>query len=371
MGAGGSYMNVVAVEVANGTERPVTGETWLEVGRVSWVKDGSALIVTASDQASKVSQVWRIAYPTGEARRITNDLNEYVSASLTDDSNTLAVVERDSLTNLWTAPAGDAARARQITSGAGKYGRVSWMPDGKLIYNLRDGADLNIWRMDADGSNQKQLTSDSGMNFHAAASPDGRFIIFASSRGVGPNDYNIWRMDADGSNAKQLTQGGSDVSPAFSPDGKWIVYQSHASSRPHLWKVPIDGGQPVQLTNVTSWPPSVSPDGKYIACGYWDEQLNSQLVVAIIPMEGGQPIKSFNIPIGLVRWAADSSGLMFIDNRGGVSNIWLQPLAGGAPKQLTDFKSDLIFSFDWSRDRQLACSRGIVTSDVFIISNLE
>ena len=55
---------------------------------------------------------------------------------------------------------------------------------------------------------------------------------------------------------------------------------------------------------------------------------------------------------------------MFIDNRGGVSNIWLQPLAGGEPKQLTNFKSDLIFSFDWSRDRQLACSRGIVTSDV-------
>lgn len=371
MGAGGSYMNVVAVEVADGTERPVTRETWLEVGRVSWVKDGSALIVTASDQASKVSQVWRIAYPTGEARRITNDLNEYVSASLTDDSNTLAVVERDSLANLWTAPAGDAARARQITSGAGKYGRVSWMPDGKLLYNLREGTDLNIWRMDADGSNQKQLTSDSGMNFHAAASPDGRFIIFASSRGAGPNDYNIWRMDADGSNAKQLTQGGSDVSPTFSPDGKWIVYQSHASSRPHLWKVPIDGGQPVQLTNVTSWPPSVSPDGKYIACGYWDEQLNSQLVVAIIPMEGGHPIKSFNIPIGLVRWTADSSGLMFIDNRGGVSNIWLQPLAGGAPKQITDFKSDLIFSFDWSRDRQLACSRGIATGDVFIINNLK
>jgi Tol biopolymer transport system component len=327
--------------------------------------------VTASDQASKVSQVWRIAYPTGESRRITNDLNEYVSASLTDDSNTLAVVERDSLANLWTAPAGDAARARQITSGAGKYGRVSWMPDGKLLYNLREGTDLNIWRMDADGSNQKQLTSDSGMNFHAAASPDGRFIIFASSRGAGPNDYNIWRMGADGSNAKQLTQGGSDVSPTFSPDGKWIVYQSHVSGRPHLWKVPIDGGQAVQLTNVTSWPPSVSPDGKYIACGYWDEQLNSQFAVVIIPFDGGQPIKSFNIPIGLMRWTADSSGLMFIDNRGGVSNIWLQPLAGGAPKQITDFKSDLIFSFDWSRDRQLACSRGIATGDVFIISNLK
>jgi eukaryotic-like serine/threonine-protein kinase len=371
MGAAGAYMNVIAINVADGTEKPITSETWLDVGRVSWVKDGTALIMTATDQASKVSQVWRVAYPTGETRRITNDLNQYVSASLTEDSNTLAVVERDSLSNLWTAPLGDANRARQITSGVGKYGRVSWTPDGKVLYNARDGGNVDIWRMDADGSNQKQLTADSGMNFHATASPDGRYIAFASTRGVGPNDYNIWRMDADGRNPRQLSQGGSDVSPAFSPDGKWVVYQSHVSGRPHLWKVPIDGGQAAQLTNTTSWPPSVSPDGRYIACGYWDEQLNSQFAVAIMPFEGGQPIKSFNIPLGLLRWTADGSGLMFLDNRGGVANIWLQPLAGGEPKQLTNFKSDLIFSFDWSRDRQLACARGIVTSDVVIISNLK
>ncbi|HJQ70034.1 MAG TPA: protein kinase [Blastocatellia bacterium] len=370
-GAGGAYMNIVAVNVADGTEKPIISETWLDVGRVSWDKDGTALIMTATDPTSKVSQVWRVTYPEGEPRRITNDLNQYVSASLTEDSDTLAVVERDSLSNLWTAPAGDASRARQVTSGIGKYGRVSWTPDGKMLYNTRDGSDLNIWRMDADGGNQKQLTADSGMNFHAAASPDGRYIVFASSRGVGPNDYNIWRMDADGSNPKQLTQGNSDVSPAFSPDGKWIVYQSHVSSRPHLWKVSIDGGQATQLTNATSWPPSVSPDGRYIACGYWNEQLDSPFSVVLIPFEGGQPIKSFNIPIGLLRWAADGSGLMFIDNKGGVSNIWLQPLAGGEPKQLTNFKSDLIFSFDLSRDRQFALSRGLATSDVFIISNLK
>ncbi len=371
VGSGGGYMNVIAINVADGTEKPITSETWLDVGRVSWVKDGSALIMTATDPASKVSQVWRVAYPGGETRRITNDLNMYVSASLTEDSNTLAVVERDTHSNLWTAPSGDANRARQITSGVGKYGRVSWTPDGKVLYNAREGADLNIWRMDADGSNQKQLTADSGMNFHATASPDGRYIVYASTRGVGPNDYNIWRMDADGSNSKQLTQGGSDVSPAFSPDGKWVVYLTHVSGRPHLWKIPIDGGQPLQLTNVTSLPPAVSPDGRYIACGYWDEQLNSQFAVAIIPFEGGQPIKSFNIPQGQLRWTADGSGLMFLDNQGGVSNVWLQPFAGGAPRQLTNFKSDLIFSFDWSRDRQLACSRGIATSDVVVISNIK
>ena len=369
--AGGAYMNIIAVDVADGTERPVTSETWLEVGRVSWVKDGSALIITATDQSSRVSQVWRVAYPTGESRRITNDLNQYVSATLTDDSNTLAVVEQDSLANLWTAPAGDANRARQITSGAGKYGRVSWTADGKLLYTSGEGNDINIWRMDADGGNQKQLTVDSGVNIHPTASPDGRYIAFVSTRGGGPTNHNIWRMDADGGNPRQLTRGGGEVSPAFSPDGKWVVYQSRVSGRDHLHRVPVDGGEPVQLTDTTSYLPSVSPDGKYIACGYWDEQLTSRVSVAIIPFEGGQPVKLLYIQPGLLRWTPDSSGLMFLDNQGGVYNVWLQPIAGGEPKQVTNFKADRIFSFDWSRDRQLACSRGIVTSDVVVISNLK
>ena len=73
-----------------------------------------------------------------------------------------------------------------------------------------------------------------------------------------------------------------------------------------------------------------------------------------------------------LRWTADGSGLTYINNQGGVSNIWMQPLAGGPPKQLTDFKSDMIFHFDWSRDgKQLALSRGIFTSDVILLNNVK
>jgi Tol biopolymer transport system component len=56
--------------------------------------------------------------------------------------------------------------------------------------------------------------------------------------------------------------------------------------------------------------------------------------------------------------------------RGGASNIWRQALAGGLPKQITSFKSDLIFFFAWSRDgKQLALERGATSSDVVLISN--
>jgi Tol biopolymer transport system component len=126
----------------------------------------------------------------------------------------------------------------------------------------------------------------------------------------------------------------------------------------------------VQLTDKYSRIPVVSPDGKQFACSYWDEKYDSQFVIAIIPIEGGTPVKSFDLPTPLVRWASDGRALTYIDTQGAASNIWSQPLAGGPPRQITDWKSDRIFNFAWSRDgKQLALARGVVTNDVVLISD--
>ncbi|HYJ47579.1 MAG TPA: hypothetical protein VEV81_13275, partial [Pyrinomonadaceae bacterium] len=59
-------------------------------------------------------------------------------------------------------------------------------------------------------------------------------------------------------------------------------------------------------------------------------------------------------------------------NSSGVSNLWMQPAEGGKPVQLTDFKADQVFGFDWSRDgKQIVLSRGVVTSDVVLFSDLK
>jgi Tol biopolymer transport system component len=71
-----------------------------------------------------------------------------------------------------------------------------------------------------------------------------------------------------------------------------------------------------------------------------------------------------------IRWAPDGRALDYILTRGGASNIWRQALAGGPPKQISNFKSDLIFFFAWSRDgKQLALERGATSSDVILISS--
>jgi len=116
--------------------------------------------------------------------------------------------------------------------------------------------------MGADGTGQRQLTDSSYDASHPAVSPDGRYLLFTSDR-AGPG--NIWRIDINGTNPKRLTDGGNDLMPYGSPDGKWVIY----SSNRNLSKAPIDGGASVQLTNVPMARGGiVSPDGKLITCWY-------------------------------------------------------------------------------------------------------
>jgi Tol biopolymer transport system component len=342
-------------------------------------------VVIAADEDSRLSQLWHISYPDGATRRLTNDLNNYGGVSVAVQSDDLVTVRYDQSTNIWSVPGTgafqtqapnrggmmvDVSQAKQITSGGVKYYGGAWTPDGRIVYWSDASGARDIWIMDGDGSNQKQLTADAGSNFQPIVSPDGRYIVFVSDRNGGK--HNIWRMNIDGSNPKQITNTNFGRNPAITPDGLWIVYVSYGSKSPTLWRVPIEGGQPVQLNDKFSVSPAVSPDGKFIACYYWNETPDSQLRIAIIPFEGGAPVNQLNIPASFVRWTPDGRSLVYVDNRGGVSNLWLQPIDGGKPTQLTDFKTEQIFGFNWSHDgRQLAVARGVVTSDVVLFSGLK
>lgn len=188
---------------------------------------------------------------------------------------------------------------------------------------------------------------------------------------------NIWRIDVDGANPKQLTRGKADRYPSFSPDSHWVFYTANENGKQTVWKVPIDGGDSIQVTNFTSARTVISPDGKQLACAYLDEQQTPpRWVAAIIPIEGGQPIKTFDIPRNrqrmILAWSSNGQELIYLVTRAGISNIWSQPVECSPPKALTDFKSNQIFFFDLSRDgKQLALARGSNTSDVVLIEDIK
>jgi len=372
---GATSQTVIGVRVADGAEVTLTSQSWRNVGQVAWLADGAGLLVIATEPQGRLGQVWSLAWPGGETRRVTHDLSIYYNLSLTADSATLATVRVDRFVNLWVAPDGDASRAMQITTGAqtddGLRGLV-WTPDGRIVYRSFAGGNPNIWIMAADGSGNRRLSSDAHENLDPMVSPDGGYIAWSSDLA---GSRNIWRMNPDGAALKQLTRGPGEWFPQFTPDGKWLIYQALASGRQDrlLWKAPLDGGPPAQLTDRPSYAPVISPDGKLIACNYRNEA-GAPIGMAVIPIEGGPPLKIFDLPgdpFRPIRWTPDGRALAYIETRDGVSNIWSQPLAGGMPKPLTGFKTQSIYNFAWSRDgRRLALSRGESINDVALISAL-
>ena len=366
---------IVEVPVAGGPEHALAKPQWAEIRRVLWMNDGNGLVFTADPTALAFgTQLWQLTYPGGEVRRITNDLNAYgsISLGLTADDQTIATVQDDFTRNIWlTTPGQD--NAHQISNGK-REGLLSLdtTADGRVIYFDNAGNGYEIWTMKLDGTDKKQLTSDGAIKVLAHVTPDSRYILFNSNR---TGEFNIWRMDVDGNNQKQLTNNETFAHAAIgSNDGKWVIYQALRNGNWALMKVPIDGGESSEVTDRKCVNPSMSPDGKWIACFTPDEKVSLKWQAAIISFEGGPAMKLIDLPPTTnidqgPKWSADGRSIVYVDSPGS-SNVYSVPLDGGAAKALTSFKSDYIDAFNWTHDRkQLVLGRGGTITDVVLIKD--
>ncbi len=138
---------------------------------------------------------------------------------------------------------GDGSGPVRLTRGSGSDGAPDWSPDGRAIVfqSSRDG-NQEIYATNADGGAVRRLTRNGAADGEPAWSPDGRQIAFVSDRG---GSYDVYVMDADGSHQRRLTNdGGVDEWPAWSPDGRSIAFDSDRSGGYDLYVLPSDGRTP-------------------------------------------------------------------------------------------------------------------------------
>lgn len=154
-----------------------------------------------------------------------------------------------------------------------------------VFTSLKDG-DLDIYTMSVDGTNVRRLTSTPGYDGGAFFSPDGRTIVYRANhpadsaglaayralldqRMIRPNRMEIFVMDADGGNQRQVTSlGGANWAPFFTPDGERIIFSSNyrtpRSGNFDLYLVGVDGSGLEQVTFGDAFDgfPVFSPDGR-------------------------------------------------------------------------------------------------------------
>jgi Tol biopolymer transport system component len=363
------------VSATGGRERPVSDRVWAQAYGAAWLSDGRGLIVNAQDTIGVPTHFAYVPYPRGEVRQLTNDLNYYTGLSLTADSRTIATVQNDDLFQLWIASLAEPEHAKSVSTGGWA---PAWTATGSIVYVVDSLKRKSVGIMDADGSKMHQLSDGSdALVVSPRVSRDNRYVVFEGDRsGV----QQVWRMETNGEHPIQLTRT-SDIDFAtgieVSYDSKWVFYARKINEEVGIWKVPIEGGEPVLVTARPAPGGSfgslaASPNGEFLAYIYpaMGDAPNHRIV--LLPLKPGSPAKLLDISADYVQWTHDSRSLLYSVTKNGISNIWMRPISGGQASQITQFTSDGISHFDLSKDgRQLAITRAVDTNHVLLIRDIQ
>lgn len=355
----GPKLNEVSLEVID-TEstsaRLVNAGPWHRISRMTWLADGSGWIVSAHAKPSDPGQLYLVG--DQGLRQITNDPNNYTLVSGSSDSSVFVTRNVERSSSIWRVSLADSQPSVISVEQKKGLAEVERGTEGRFIHSVFDGKHINLWLQDASGARQLTFEAD---NSKPAMSPDGRYIVFCSTRA---GSMNVWRINSDGTQPLQLTTGTYQDLPSISADSKWIVYRTGRDVR----KVSIDGGPPLTLFGREVQGPALSPDGTLLAFFVNAHPESQEWHLEIYDLRTSSIVKRFALPDstspfnGMVltpdnrlRWTPDGKGLAYVSSSGGASNIWIQPLDGGEFRKLTDFKEAEITSFAWSDD-----GRGIV-----------
>lgn len=183
------------------------------------------------------------------------------------------VSDRDGNLEIYALRAGDYY-PRNLTNDPLVDMDPDWSPDGSTIAftSDRDHKFLEIYVMDSDGENVLRLTENADPDWEPAWSPSGDQIAFVAGRDSG---FDIWLMEADGSSPTNLTRSANDcANPAWSPDGTQIAFSEEVDENWDIYVLDVQAAldpaqdvEPRRLTDDPDWDgyPTWSPDGKWIA----------------------------------------------------------------------------------------------------------
>ena len=247
----------------------------LDTRAAAFSPDGNKI---AYSRGFRVGNVWRVPLLEDrpatweDAQQITFGQDFIQTVQLSADQRSLLLSsDRAGNFDIWGLPIAGGEMSRVTVDPTFDWS-PSESPDGtKIAFHSFRSGNRDIWVMPAEGGPARVLAPHPAMDQGPSWSPDGREIAFSSTRG---GHRDVWVVPADGGDARQVTDDAAeDFSPVWSPDDDDLVFSSNREDGiPRLWRVPVRGGEAVQLSAGSASAPQWSVDGKTLYFGGWGER---------------------------------------------------------------------------------------------------
>jgi Tol biopolymer transport system component len=362
-------LEIVTVNAKSGVESilPVRdNRDWFPGMGMALAPDNRSLMLTLIPGGGPPPQIFSARPPSTELTRLTNDLNGYAGVSTGTDL--VATAQQATRSSLWVADAaGGAARqvGRDVPTELARWG-IAWAGDRQIVYDAALIGGAGLWGTDITTRVSQFLIPDARV---PSTSASGETLIF--SRETVSEGWAVWRSNVKGSPPAKVPNA-AGFCPSMTPDGSAVLFLSRQTGLQTAWILDLaEGGQPRQFAPawVNACGIAVSPDSRFV-------MLQSRTTagvpeVLILPIAGGDPIRRLNISGGPIRWTPDGRSLAYL-SQDAPSNIWIQPLEGGPPRQMTRFPDQRIIAYNWSHDgKLLALARATDRSDIVLLKGVK
>jgi TolB protein len=253
-------------------------------------------------------QIWTMQPDCSNVKQVTMSLSDKRYSVWAKDNNQLLF--RTNNNQVYNVNL-DTGQENRILTSFGLIGGVASSPDGdKLLvvrFRTQPRDSANLWLTTLEGKDGTMLTRDVGLQYDPAWSPDGKKIVYILGHGY--QTHELYIMDSDGKNKRRLTNNKAlEVLPVFSPDGKTIAYSSNITGDFEIWLMNVDGSNSRQLTD--------------------SEGIDTRPY-----------------------WSPDGSNMVFVSNRSDELQLWIMNNDGSNPRQLTKGapSTDPVWRREWAR----------------------
>ena len=361
---------ILLVNPLDGSERFLLAPRFGWINNLAWT-DAENLAFVAEDSVEWLSQVWTVSRKTRETRQLTNDLQTYLW--LAAENGNLLTVQKTGVSRLLIADFDETSEEispREILNEGG-INYAAFAADKSIFYTSQTTGKREIWRVEQSGANPSQLTAEAQITDGFSISPADGSIVFSGIRNGGKR--SLWLADAAGKNLRKLTDS-DDIYPQFTADGKSVVFQRGYIDTPTVWRVAINGEAPVQLTNILSLKPSVSPDGSQTSYYFMDKETDGAWRIGLISTATGEFLGKLSFPQMVnerrMRWHPNGRFLAQVFNTGETANLLLLPTDGGEARISSGLGKGKIESFEWSPDgKQIVFSQTAETQDIVLLTD--